>query len=33
MTENLIWDICIQNLERFLGGKELCHRVNLEAGY
>ena len=33
MTENLIWDICIQNLERFLEGKELCHRVNLEAGY
>lgn len=33
MTENLIWDICLQNLERFLEGKELCHRVNLEAGY
>lgn len=32
-VENTIWNICMQNLERFLNGETLEHVVNLKQGY
>ena len=32
-VENTIWNICIQNLERFLNSEPLEHVVNLKDGY
>lgn len=32
-TEQVIWDLCMDNLERYLNGQELKHIVDLDAGY
>ena len=32
-TENVIWDICRENLRRFAAGFPLCHVVDVAAGY
>ena len=32
-TEAAIWDICFDNLHRYLKGESLTHTVNIAAGY
>lgn len=32
-TEKQIWDICFENLHRYLNGKSLTHVVDIQAGY
>jgi len=32
-TENCIWNICIENLRRYLKGETLTHVVDIQAGY
>lgn len=32
-TERKVWDICIDNLRRFLKSQSLCHAVDIKKGY
>ena len=32
-VQNMIWNICMENLERYLSGKELRNIVRLKDGY